>query len=100
MIEKISSIQDVELFMKQLVKEGTNAHPDEDFNHYINIETGFPTYTPEAAKIRNRLMAQSFDVCEAAGQDIYSIMQEIFFIETGLDKYIPLPSQVLPDIQE
>jgi len=39
-------------------------------------------------------MEQSFDICEGAGQDIYSVMQEIFLIETGLDKSIPLPSQL------
>jgi hypothetical protein len=96
MITEILSIPDVELFMKQLVEEGTNAHPDDDFNNYVHMETGLPAYTPEEAEIRNRLMEQCFDVCEAAGQDIYSVMQEIFLIETGLDKYIPLPSQVQP----
>ena len=45
----------------------------------------------EAAK-RNRLMKQCFIVCEAAGQDIYDVMQAIFLKETGLDKYIPLPA--------
>jgi len=94
MITEILSISDVELFMKQLVQEGTNAHPDDDFNYYVNRETGLSTYTPEEAEIRNRLMEQSFDICEGAGQDIYSVMQEIFLIETGLDKSIPLPSQL------
>ena len=94
MIAEILSIPDVELFMKQLVEEGTNAHPDDDFYDYVHMETGQPTYAPEEAEIRNRLMEQSFEVCESAGQDIYSVMQEIFLIETGLDKYIPLPSQI------
>ena len=58
------------------------------------METGLPAYTPDEATDRNLLMGQCFAVCEAAGQDVYSVMQEIFLIETGLDKYIPLPSQV------
>jgi len=90
----ILTITDVEDFMRQLVCEGTNAHPDEDFNNYINIETELSAYTEEEAAIRNNLMSKCFDVCEAAGKDVYSVMQEIYLIETGLDKYIPLPSQV------
>lgn len=94
MIAEISTIADVEVFMKELVAEGTNAHPDDDFSTYINIETGVPAFSPEEAELRNKLMEQCFVVCETEGQDIYSVMQEIFLIETGLDKYIPLPSQV------
>jgi hypothetical protein len=94
MITEILSIPDVEDFMRQLAKEGTNAHPDDDFHNYVNLETGLPVYTVEAAAERNRLMDQCFGVCEAAGQDVYSVMQEIFLIETGLDKFIPLPSRV------
>ena len=90
----ILTITDVEDFMRQLVCEGTNVHPDEDFNNYINIETELSAYTEEEAAIRNTLMNKCFDVCEAAGKDVYSVMQEIYLIETGLDKYIPLPSQV------
>jgi hypothetical protein len=96
MITKITTVQGVELFMKQLVEEGTNAHPDDDFNNYVNMDTGEAAYTPDEAEIRNRLMEQCFDICEEAGKDVYSVMQEIFLIETGLDKYIPLPSQVSP----
>ncbi|MBB6128628.1 hypothetical protein [Mucilaginibacter lappiensis] len=94
MISEIKNIKDVECFMKQLVAEGTNAHPDEDFNNYVNMESGEPAYTLEEAALRNSLMEQSFDVCDLCGVDVYSVMQEIFLIETGLDKYIPLPSQV------
>lgn len=38
-------------------------------------------------------MDQSFEVCEKAEVDIYSIMLEVSLKETGMDKYIPLPSQ-------
>jgi hypothetical protein len=93
MIAEIKDINDVILFTKQLVEEGTNVHPDEDFNNYINIETHAPSYTKSEAIVRNKLMRQCFNVCEKFEQDIYNIMQEIFLIETGLDKFIPLPSQ-------
>ncbi|MEO3402941.1 hypothetical protein AAFN85_03500 [Mucilaginibacter sp. CAU 1740] len=94
MITDILTTADVELFMKQLVNEGTNAHPDEDFHNYVNMETGSPCYTPEEAELRNRLIEQCFDVCESNGLDVYSVMQETFLTETGLDRYIPLPSLV------
>ena len=94
MITEILTIPDVEEFMRQLVQEGTNAHPDEDFNNYVNMGTGLPAYAPEEAAERNRLMNQCLDVCEAEKRNIYDVMQEVFLIETGLDKYIPLPSQV------
>jgi len=93
MIAEIKTLDDVKIFTKQLVEEGTNVHPDEDFNNYVNLETGTDTYTSDEASLRNKLMEQSFQVCRLFHEDIYSIMQEIFLIETGMDKYIPLPSQ-------
>ncbi len=94
MIADIRTLEDVATFTKCLVEEGTNAHPDEDFNNYINIDSGAPAYTAVEADVRNRLMNKCFDICEAAETSIYDIMQEVFLIETGMDKYIPLPSHV------
>ncbi|WP_214071825.1 hypothetical protein [Mucilaginibacter sp. dw_454] len=93
MITIIKNLEDVKLFTRQLVSEGTNFHPDDDFNNYVNLETGEPSYTLEEAEIRNQLLYQCFKVCEDSGEDIYDLAQEIFLIETGLDKFIPLPSQ-------
>lgn len=93
MLSQITTIEDVKVFTKMLVAEGTNVHPDEDFRNYVNTESGADTYTPEEAALRNKLMNESFQVCEESDEDIYNIMQEIFLVETGLDKYIPLPSQ-------
>lgn len=94
MFSDIFTVQQAEEFMRQLVREGTNAHPDEDFNNYIHMATGLATYTAGEAAARNRLMEQCFGICEAAGLDVYNIMQEVFLKETGLEKYIPLPSSV------
>ncbi|WP_426672032.1 hypothetical protein ACPPVU_12435 [Mucilaginibacter sp. McL0603] len=96
MLTEVRSLEDVTEFVVQLVAEGLNYHPDDDFENYINIETGEQTYTHDEAFLRNRLNAQCFEVCELAGADIYDISMEIFLKETGLDKFIPLPSQVLP----
>jgi hypothetical protein len=97
MITEIKSLEDVTEFVIQLVSEGLNYHPDDDFENYVSIETSEPSYTPDEALLRNRLNTQCFEVCELVGADIYDISMEIFLKETGLDKFIPLPSQVSLD---
>jgi hypothetical protein len=87
-------MRDVAVFMHCLIEESVNAHPDTDFNDYVHVETGAPTFTTEEAALRNVLMEQAFEVCGRNNEDIDSFMQEIFLKETGLDRYVPLPSQV------
>jgi hypothetical protein len=93
MLQKIEKLEDVAEFIHNLVEEGVNAHPDEDFSQYINIETDEPIYTSDESNLRNRLINKSFDVCEEAGIDIYDLTQEIYLKETRLNEFIPLPSQ-------
>jgi len=93
MINEIKNPADVEIFVIQLVAEGLNYHPDDDFENYVNTETDEPSYTADEAKIRNNLNQQCFAVCKKFNIDIYDLTQEIFLKETGLDKFIPLPSQ-------
>ncbi|MDB5003889.1 MAG: hypothetical protein JWQ34_2114 [Mucilaginibacter sp.] len=95
MITELRTLDDVKEFILQLIAEGLNYHPDDDFENYVNTKTGGPSYTWVESKIRNRLNDQSFETCEAAGTNIYDISMEIFLKETGLDKYIPPPSQAL-----
>ncbi|HEY4325116.1 MAG TPA: hypothetical protein VGN20_14060 [Mucilaginibacter sp.] len=97
MLTKLNDLRDVEEFIHTLVEEGVNCHPDTDFEDYVHMETGEPTFNEEEAALRNRLMNEAFDICEQENTDLYSLMQEIFLIDTGLDKYIPLPSQVISD---
>ena len=92
MLKQINTSNDVVAFAKQLIKEGVNFHPDDDFKNYINLETAEPTYSNEEAELRNELMNQCFAVCEKSGVDIYDTMSEGALKETGLDKFIPLPS--------
>ena len=92
MLKQIKTTKDVVAFAKQLIKEGVNFHPDDDFNDYINLETEKPTYTKDEAEFRNELMNQCFAVCEKNGVDIYDTMSEVALKETGMDKFIPLPS--------
>ncbi|MFL9844067.1 hypothetical protein [Flavobacterium rhizosphaerae] len=81
MIATINNIQDVETFFKDLYNEGVSAHPDDDFNDYINYETNEATYTVEEAIVRNELMNRSFIVCENASIDIYELMAQIYLID-------------------
>jgi hypothetical protein len=93
MITQITTVSGVEDFMKQLVAEGTNCHPDEDFNNYINFDTDEQVYTDAEAVARNLMMEECFKVCAAAGIDIYDLMQDIYLVETGMDKFIPTSTQ-------
>jgi len=93
MIAKIQTSEDVRNFAKQLIAEGINFHPDDDFHDTIDLETDKPTYSSTEADLRNELMSQCFEVCEQDGLDIYDISMEVTLKETGLDKVIPLPSQ-------
>jgi len=90
MITSITNLDDVKLFARLLVKEGSNFHPDDDFLEYENYKTKLPYYTNEVAVLRNKLMDQCFAVCEEFGVDIYSTMGDEFLKETGLDQVIPL----------
>jgi hypothetical protein len=74
MITEIKTIADVKIFAEQLVSEGVSFHPDDDFEDYIDLQSKSPFYSPEQAAVRNRLIEQSFEICERKGADIYEIM--------------------------
>ena len=85
MIKKINTIEDVIILTKELIDEGTNFHPDDDFRNIINIETNMPAYTEEEALIRNGLIQQCFIICNLQGKDVYEIMFDTFILETKLN---------------
>lgn len=97
MIDKIQTLADVSAFAKQIISEGVSFHPDDNFNDYINFETREPCYSKAEAEKRNELMNECFEICEKEGVDIYDIMLEVTLVETGLDKFIPLPSSIKGD---
>lgn len=97
MTDKINEPDDVKAFIRLLLSEGVNAHPDEDFNNYVDIHTGNSTYTADEAEKRNLLMEQAFKVSEDHGIDIYDLMQDIFLTGTGMDNFIPRPSALTQD---
>ena len=75
----IKSVEDVKAFFHHLVDERKlNFHPDDDFANYISYDEKTPSFTKEEVKVYNRLMEESFIVCDAAGIDIYEIgVQEL-----------------------
>ena len=97
MITQIQTSEDVKTFAKQLISEGVSFHPDDDFNDYVYYKAGTQIYSEEEADVRNKLMNSCFEVCEKEGVDIYDTMHEVSLIETGWNKYIPLPSQPYPE---
>ena len=75
----IKSVEDVKVFFYHLVDERKlNFHPDDDFANYVSYEEKTPSFTKEKVEVYNRLMEESFNVCDAAGIDIYEIgLQEL-----------------------
>lgn len=71
---RIENLEDVKRFFKYLtVERRVSFHPDDDFECYVNMETGEPTFTPDECKEYNAAMLQCFEVCGAEGVDIYLI---------------------------
>lgn len=89
MIHELNTVEDVKQFIKDIISEGVNFHPDTPFEDYINNETCKATYTEEQADLRNDLLTEAFTVCNNQSVDIYELSMEILLYETGLDQFIP-----------
>lgn len=85
-MDKICTIDDVKEFVEMQIADGLTFHPDDDFNDYININTGKPTYSRVEADLRNRLVNECFEVCEESGIDFYAMGMEIYIEKTGLSE--------------
>lgn len=70
----IMSVKDVKTFFRHIVSERkVNFHPDDMFEDYVSCEGGINTFTLGECAIYNRLMDESFAVCNNEGVDIYAI---------------------------
>lgn len=70
----IMSVKDVKTFFHHIVSERkVNFHPDDMFEDYVSCEGGINTFTLGKCAIYNRLMDESFAVCNNEGVDIYAI---------------------------
>jgi hypothetical protein len=81
MIQEIITVEDRKTFFEELLAEGLNFHPDDDFSNYINYETKEQTYTDDEIALRNQLLDQAFEICEKEGADIYELCIDIFMAD-------------------
>ena len=80
----IMSVKDVKTFFHHIVSERkVNFHPDDMFEDYVSCEGGINTFTLGECAIYNRLMDESFAVCNNEGVDIYAI--ELEELQTALE---------------
>ena len=70
----ITCLAEVVYFFEHLLYDRKlSFHPDDDFANYVSDATGEATFTPQEVIIYNRLMEESFDVCDKEGIEIYTI---------------------------
>lgn len=70
----ITSLIDVASFFEHLLNERkVSFHPDDDFAEYVSNVTGETTFTAQEVEVYNKLMSESFEVCNKEDVDIYSI---------------------------
>jgi hypothetical protein len=60
----------------------------------VNLADNKLCYSKQDADLRNELISECFEACNNEGIDIYDVMLEVTLIETGMDKFIPLPSNI------
>ena len=76
----ITSVKEVESFFHNIVFERkVNSHPDDMFEDYVSCEGGINTFTLAECAIYNRLMDESFDVCNKSNAGIYSVALDILY---------------------
>jgi len=81
----IKSVKDVETFFYHLVFERkVNFHPDDMFEDYVSCEGGINTFSLDECTIYNRLMDESFTICQKGEVDIYEIGLKQLQLSLGL----------------
>lgn len=71
-ITEIANIEDAKAFIRECVSYlGLGFHPDDDFEDYIEVNSGETLYSPEKASLANALMEEAFNQFDLANEDIY-----------------------------
>lgn len=79
----INNVDDVRKFFHYIVEDrNVNFNPDDMFEDYM-LSDGTTAFTPEECEIYNRLMEESFDICEKEEFDIYEIGLDILKKKLG-----------------
>ena len=70
----IKTLANVKVFFHHIVFEKhVSFHPGDDFADYVDFSVENPVFNKQEIVLYNRLMDESFDACEKANVDIYSI---------------------------
>lgn len=78
----IKTPADVKVFFHHIVCEKhVSFHPDDDFADYVYFADRTPIFNEQEVMLYNRLMDESFDACEKASADIYSIGYDEMMVE-------------------
>lgn len=78
----IKTANDVKEFFVFLIEQkNLNFHPDTDFGEYVNFETEVPTFDSKETSHYNKLMDDSFEVCESENVDIYNLALSILKVQ-------------------
>ena len=73
----IATVEDVKAFFNHLVNERQVVlHPDDRFEDY-KFDDGRDAFSQDECAVYNRLMDDSFAVCEKVGADIYVLSLEL-----------------------
>ena len=79
----INNVDDVRKFFHYIVEDhNVNFNPDDMFEDYM-LSDGTTAFTPEECEIYNRLVEESFDICEEEEFDIYEIGLDILKKKLG-----------------
>ena len=79
----INNVDEVRKFFHYIVEDrNVNFNPDDMFEDYM-LSDGTTAFTPEECEIYNRLMEESFDICEKEEFDIYEIGLDILKKKLG-----------------
>lgn len=79
----INNVDDVRKFFHYIVEDrNVNFNPDDMFEDYM-LSAGTTAFTPEECEIYNRLVEESFDICEKEEFDIYEIGLDILKKKLG-----------------
>lgn len=75
----MKTIDDVRAFFEELKQQGVNFHPDDNFNDYVDVETGQSSFSAAQAAELNDKLDQAFEVCAPYGENkIYELAIEVF----------------------
>jgi len=73
----INTTGDVRTFFEELARVGWGFHPDTAMGEYVDRASGDGVFSDGDAAVLDAAMERAFDVCFAAGADIYLIAVEV-----------------------